>query len=112
MKISDLFWAAGECFGLRLRHMILVGVINDFFRLPHISFHSVIECGEPILDRKYAHLYNKRFDTFLFALASFHIEMYTSLNIKGNNWDFVMMSEPKKYYIGFLLKSINFVANT
>ena len=44
----------------------------------------------------------------LFAHASFHIELYTSLNIKENNWNFVMMSvSPKNYYIEFLLKSIN-----
>ena len=49
------------------------------------------ECGKPILDRTHAHLYNERFDTVLFAHASFHIpavELYTALNIKENNWDF------------------------
>ena len=44
--------------------------------------------------------------------VEYKIMYFISLNIKENNWDFVMMSDPKKFNIKFLLKSINFVANT
>ena len=60
--------------------------MNDVFVRYISPFAHLLK---PILGRTHAYLHNLRFDTVLFAHASFHIELYTSLNIKENSWDFV-----------------------
>ena len=85
--------------------------MNDFF-ICHISpFTQLLNVESRFLIERMCTFTIKNLIHSCSRMRLF-IEMYTSLNIKENNWDFVMMSELKKYYIGFLSKSTNFVANT